>query len=562
MCFWSMIQKVSLFLILGFILFILIGFAGIVSAECDDNQTILRLYNENNSHVQVWDFGDGRCVDIRPNYNNYCEYGILNPSPDSSPIPNEFSCSLAGFPCIWNSSSEKCIVNNSAIGIVDCSIFKTENICGQEFDSCEWQSGQEYGYEVCYDKIFGATYSGAEPHPETCDSPVLWLEDYSNSHASVPFAQSGSLWNSIKNSYSIPVCYGDLVCRYTKDPECNDKERLVVRLYDHVGNSPGLAGMNSHVSNGEDKNYLVKVCCKSGVGLTNVVWQNLRGEEITDADLNDTVKLVATGSGLDKAGTKFIITQKRGGIFDRFIPDKRIDTLTSTSGVAIWKATQPGEYKFKSVLLNTQEELESVILNVSNVINNTSPVIEILFPACNYSLFLGETIKPSLKLDDPDDYISGTLDLGDGTRIFIDSLGANSTYEHTYTRPGNMPLVLVTSNERSRTIKRVSNIMVIDGSSPGRYLAACVDKPEDLSYIPDAEVRFIAKSTRAIEYIPVSGVPNSISGINNLDIESVLRETWKFSDIQIPMSGLGYDFTYVFVSPGPNWAELTVDFLS
>ena len=550
-----MIKKVLLSLVLGVFLVSLIASIGFVSAGCDDNQTILRLYNQNNSHAQVYNYGEGVCVNNAIDWNEFCGNIDLEGF-CGDPAPN----------CIWKSGPNKCVVNESKI-MRDCLSFTTASTCLTTGNAkfCLWQSGVEYDYEVCYDEIFGASYSGAEPHPATCEKPVLWLYDYTNSHASVPLAQPGSLWSEVNKTYTIPICYGDLICRYTEDPDCGDKEKLVVRLYKHPGSENlGLAGMNSHVSNAGDDNYAVKVCCKSGSGLTNASWQDLKGNEIRDTDLNDTVKLVATGIGLDTAGTKFVITKKRGsGIFDIFIPDKRIDTLTSDTGIATWRATQQGKYKFKAVLSNTNEEFESEILNVSNVINDTPPIIEISSPVCNYTLILGGPISVSLQLDDPDDYIYGTLDLGDGTKIEVDnSAGDTFIYEHLYTASGNMHIELLTRNERSRTIKRVSNIMVIDPDSAGNYLAACVDKPEDLAFIPDAEVRFIAKSTRAIEYTPVADDQDPMAGITDLNIEDVLRESWKFKDHQDTVKlGLGYDFTYVFASPGNNWAELKVEFV-
>jgi len=98
------------------------------------------------------------------------------------------------------------IISFSNIVIADCDggnsqlimkLSSTTNAHG-EF----WNGAGNYPIEICYDDIFGATYSGANPHDCNGNNLILKLSDETNAHAEV--AEQGN--------YDVGVCYGDLIC--------------------------------------------------------------------------------------------------------------------------------------------------------------------------------------------------------------------------------------------------------------------------------------------------------------------------------------------------------------
>jgi hypothetical protein len=89
-----------------------------------------------------------------------------------------------------------------------------------------------YSYDICYDTVFGETYTGSQPHG--CNNNnVLDLGANSNAHAEAPLG----------SAYPIEVCYGDLVCT-VRDNACTAGETNVINLYSET---------NSHLS---DPNYI------------------------------------------------------------------------------------------------------------------------------------------------------------------------------------------------------------------------------------------------------------------------------------------------------------------
>jgi len=99
-----------------------------------------------------------------------------------------------------------------------------------------WNNG-DYSLDVCYNDIFGVSYTGSNPHDcgagTIPSNKVVGLFSDGNSHAEIP----------ILNDYDVDVCYGDLVC-VARDNVCLADEEIVLSLY---------SDSNSHMS---DSNYV------------------------------------------------------------------------------------------------------------------------------------------------------------------------------------------------------------------------------------------------------------------------------------------------------------------
>ena len=91
----------------------------------------------------------------------------------------------------------------------------------------------DYGYDICYNKIFGTNYNGDNVH-ECDNNKVLGLFHDTNSHAEIPSLNT-----------DIDVCYGDLEC-VARDNTCefDNGEEMSLALYDED---------NSHIT---DANYM------------------------------------------------------------------------------------------------------------------------------------------------------------------------------------------------------------------------------------------------------------------------------------------------------------------
>ncbi len=105
-------------------------------------------------------------------------------------------------------------------------------------------------YKVCYDQIFGQSYTGPDSTLRTCSASnkIVRLTGTTNAHAEIPTRTSAE--------YSTQICYGDLTCRVVSGSALCDgtNEFLVVALSDDG---------NAHLSASSGTVYTRKICCSS-----------------------------------------------------------------------------------------------------------------------------------------------------------------------------------------------------------------------------------------------------------------------------------------------------------
>ena len=92
----------------------------------------------------------------------------------------------------------------------------------------------DYNYSICYDQIFGPSYTGANQFNCTGTNTVLWTSSPSNAHAAVDSS----------TGYTNQICYGDLVCKSTSSPSG------LMSYYKFENNFLDSAGSNNGVNNG------------------------------------------------------------------------------------------------------------------------------------------------------------------------------------------------------------------------------------------------------------------------------------------------------------------------
>ena len=136
------------------------------------------------------------------------------------------------------------------------------------------------------------------------------------------------------------------------------------------------------------------------------------------------------------------------------------------------------------------------------------------------------------------------------------SNGGNTT-SHTWDKAGNIQIELYAENGGGFEKRKITSVMVVDPTTPDKYLAACMDEPSEFVDITSTNVYFNAGSTR--------GLINESGTIEVVD-KSDLLFSWKFSDGLINFhhdpdeSELAWKFYKNFATAGDNWAILDVEF--
>jgi len=317
-----------------------------------------------------------------------------------------------------------------------------------------WDGNSDYPIEICYNEIFGVW--GLGDHQ---GNTILWLSDNTDAHASID--QS--------SEYNVPVRYGDLECSLKNS--CEGDERCVVALSGET---------NAHIEGCDEGNYGNKLCC-TGLRLERAYWQDLTGNLIDEASINDKVQLVVEGVGFEDEEFNFEVIEKGGGIFAR---DRRI-AETSSVGYTRMRMDKEGEYYFTATLVDDEDisfdsrdvEGPNGILEVKEPEDSTSPSAEILNPNENDKFKVGTEISFEQTSYDPDDPIKITWDFGDGeskTRKNCQINNCNVTYAYS---EGGRKRVTMTVKEMGRD-KEIVKDVGISIYDEGMDLYPIISKPE------------------------------------------------------------------------------------
>lgn len=400
-----------------------------------------------------------------------------------------------------------------------------------------------YPIEICYPNIFGSSYIGSNPHSCTGNNKIVNLSASTNAHAEKP-----SLTN-----YPVSVCYGDLQC--VARSSCQANERLIVSL---------SADTNAHLSNSPD--YAVKICCKSATGaITGAYWSNMIDEPISQADLNDRVKLNIAGQNL--AGEiNFTIYEDVAFWFNK----KIISSLTY--GFTTWRANETGDFYFKAVASDgSGSELTSGILSVSDPEENSPPVAIITSPHSGGIYFVNENVGFTQASYDEDDFINSTWYYNN----IAFSSETNTTF--SFSADGQKNIKLKVKDERGLADYDYTSILVI---RRGKYVYAEISEPEWGQIFENNFAFFNASESYAIDVIE-NGIITCLIGscplttFNGTPVENSpkpitneMQFYWEFSDDKqnnwqtkltpFQQNGTGgMAFTRFFGKTGEKWVRLT-----
>ena len=403
----------------------------------------------------------------------------------------------------------------------------------------EVYDGTAYTVEICYDEIFEETYNLGNEHTCVGNNKVVGLSSSSNAHAETPD----------RDLYTVDVCYGDLQCQ--SDTDCSN---LGENYREFVSLS---AETNAHLAS--DSSYSVKICCRSPaaeLAITGADWYNLKysPELITTADLNDFVKLQATGEGFVGRTVEFEIWKDGFWFFDT-----QADSLTSTTGSVIWQASESGAYYF--IAKADDLSLQSGNLQVSATESNAAPVAVISSPQAGIWLITTDFyFEGGMSYDEDDELTGYNWDFGDT------QTSSESNVNHTYSTGGSKTATLtITSGTGTRELQDTASVdlMLIDLDQEATIVFPIITLPEDGgNYEGEGGVDFDATDSYAI-YLPGDGVTVSclagpcpdtlgdglISIQNSPQPLDNMSFVWEFMPATIESSA-GATFTVYDVSPG------------
>jgi hypothetical protein len=471
----------------------------------------------------------------------------------------------------------------------------------------------EYIIDVCYSRHFTNSYTGSNSHDCTGNNFVMGLNAIDDAEVSGLPGVAG---------FDVDVCYGDLDCSldWTEmgDSDCKDAGgALIASLNFESG---------ARVYYGRDiANYPYQLCCKSASGgdiinvpnatvpesttcgdgvinsgevcdgadlggatclsrgyfsgslacsagcmvydttgcsdpIGSVYWADADGNAIQSANFGDTVLMYVVG--------------KNSGSFDIYEDDAVSDdsiqmgiagriranafvgewTIPSMSALSVMTADFD-DFKFE--IGGTWSDS----LSISGV-GDSNMTVELISPSCGAYYDEGDVVEIIVEASDLDDVIDGGI-MVDGDIVETFSNG-RIVFDHVFSIPGDVSVVVTASNDRGKVSRDFSNIMVLDKEAgsyvDGKYVAACILSPEDSSYISGHNVSFDASTTRAIDV--VGGVINEIlPGSTRLVWEWRFMPDNKKMHFENDASEDPYNFVINFPIAGHNYADLKVDLM-
>jgi len=349
-----------------------------------------------------------------------------------------------------------------------------------------WNGGGGYTTEICYDTIFGSSYSGQNPHACASSNKVVRLSTLTNAHAEIPG----------NNNYGTEVCYGDLSCTSVAgNAPCPSGKTEIVSLSSSTNAHLGVAGSYNGAGN-------YKICCSRGIipslpspQIFNATWNRFDGSRIaSDAFVcpnSSAIMSVQTKDIFDGSSIQFQLYDK-----DPFPnPDDLI-------GSALTTIVRNGRANFTLNLSNPvlldqlrtelgrtleEKELELYFKSDSSSISNVSYVVRYdgNVSSCTYS-------KPAAKIYAPVhrgvyfantniNFVSGcSSQIGPSKSDWIVTQNGNeftetgAQFEHDFANAGQVNVKLKCTDPRGSSISTESQMLVV---SADKRVLAFIEKP-------------------------------------------------------------------------------------
>ena len=220
--------------------------------------------------------------------------------------------------------------------------------------------------------------------------------------------------------------------------------------------------------------------CVNDTSIRTTTWKNLNGENISSANINDTVLMYVPGENLLNKLINYTIYEKRSlfGI-DWLWSDYRL-AQSASYGYSIFKLNQTNTplYFFARIEVDNIEN-QSNDLDVDGV-NDFRPLVKITSPNNYYLTSVNYSINFTHSSSDEDDLLKLTWDFGDGTNesYYNYSLGLTSGLGNTKNNysTGGIYTVTLTASEMTRD-KKTSDSKLIYVLKPGINVVPVITSP-------------------------------------------------------------------------------------
>lgn len=220
-------------------------------------------------------------------------------------------------------------------------------------------------------------------------------------------------------------------------------------------------------------------------------------------------------------------------------------------------------YSFSSIIPQNKTQSSDLVFDFD--CDAGDPYVNIIDVECGDHFDLSDDVVFEVTIDDTDGLVRGYVDFGNGYNV-TDVVSQGSSFLHKYSAAGTYQVVAFAEDMRGGFQRRRINMIIVDNSVDGQYVAACIKEPEDFSNMEESEVTFDASTTKAVEVI--SGVqyvtfpdddPTRFSWYwrfvaPNNQVDDVIYEFTNTAD------SLAYRFAVEFPVAGDNSAILRVEF--
>ncbi|MBT3598918.1 hypothetical protein HN512_03705 [Candidatus Peregrinibacteria bacterium] len=278
------------------------------------------------------------------------------------------------------------------------------------------------------------------------------------------------------------------------------------------GPCAGFVGENSSSCNPSFSCSPLGTCVEVG----EAYWVDMLGNNISIAQMGDTVQMAA--AGVNVSGVEANFTIEIGASFVWYNPITWFGSgEIKTSISEHYTINHTDDHRFTVDISELGILKESEKLSIEDP-DDYIPTLEIITPSCGDMANVGEDLEIKINSTDIDDLINGTVAFN-GTIIENLTNGLNTFY-HRPTAAGEITLT-ATLYSRGITYSNSTNIIVKNESAVGKFAAACIDYPAPEEYFTNSTVRFSAESTSGVI---CDGTSCDILPLNS----SSLRYNWTF----------------------------------
>ncbi|HVY01639.1 MAG TPA: PKD domain-containing protein [Candidatus Nanoarchaeia archaeon] len=204
------------------------------------------------------------------------------------------------------------------------------------------------------------------------------------------------------------------------------------------------------------------------VKIDSASWLNMNNVGITSADKQDTLQMIAQGTGLSGKQITFTVCRDKWGLNDCSSISPKVISATGDSVKTDVTISTAGNYYFKASV--TGSEKESEIVTISDVVNNAPPVAVISSPSAGSIYYTGNSVSFSHSSYDIDDAISNEVwKFGDS------STGTGKSTSHAYSSSGQKTVTLEVTDSRGAKNSQTREITLANPS--GYTLFVGIEKP-------------------------------------------------------------------------------------